>query len=133
MFFFFFLLKSLDLIRNIDCSEVAHGFDAGKSYSLKCDSSCGGSVYGCPKNNGWVTADSSICAAAKMLAIPVGSPFTLVKAGEQSSYSSCRMNGYTSNAWQTYDGSYRIEASKTSTFKEIILILYTKNSSSDSY
>ena len=122
----FSILISLDVLRNMDCSETAHGFDAGKSYSLKCDSSCAGSVYGCPKNNGWVTADSSICAAAQMLAIPLGSQFTLVKAGEQSSYSSCTMNGYTSNAWQTYDESYRIEASKTSNFKEMIITLYTK-------
>ena len=120
----FSILISLDVLRNMDCSETAHGFDAGKSYSLKCDSSCAGSVYGCPKNNGWVTADSSICAAAQMLAIPLGLQFTLFKAGEKSSYSSCTMNGYTSNAWPTYDGSYRIESSKTLNLEKIVLILY---------
>ena len=105
------------MLRNIDCSETASGLDSGKSYSLKCDSSCGGSVYGCPKNDGWVSSDSSICLAAKMLAIRSGSPFTLVRAGQQSSYESCTMNGHTSYSYGSWAGSYRIETSKASSFK----------------
>ena len=113
MLYYFYsisMLNLLDPVRNIGCSERALGLDVGKKYLFKCDSSCGGSVYGCPKDNGWVTSDSSICSAAKMLAIPFDSPFTLVTAGLQSSYASCTMNGHTSTSWGSYDGSYRIEA-----------------------
>ena len=107
------------MLRNIDCSETASGLDSGKSYFLKCDSSCGGSVYGCPKNDGWVTSDSSICLVVKMLAIPFGSPFTLVMGGQQGSYPSCTMNEYTSNSWGSWEKSYRIEAGETLNFKKI--------------
>ena len=110
----------------MDCSETASGFDIGKSYFFKCDHSCDGSVYGCPKNDGWVSSDSSICLVAKMLAIPVGSPFTLVMDGQQDNYPSCTMNEYTSNSWGSWEKSYRIEAGKTLNFKKIVLIMQTK-------
>ena len=113
----FSMLNLLDVVTNIGCSGTASEFDDGESYSVKCTFSCGGSVYGCPKNNGWVSSDSSICLAAKMLAIRSGSPFTLVRAGQQDSYESCTMNGYTSNSYGSWAGSYRIETSKASSFK----------------
>ena len=90
---------------------------------MKCDSSCYGSVYGCPKNNGRVTSDSSICLVAEMLAIPFGSPFTLIMGGQQSSYPSCTMNGYTSTSWGSWGKSFRIEAGKASNFMIMVLTL----------
>ena len=110
-------------MENVDCSETASGFDVGKNYLLKCDHSCDGSVYGCPKNDGWVSSDSSICMVAKMLAIPFGSPFTLVMGGQQSAFPSCTMKEYTSNSWGSWEKSYRIEAGKITNFVKIILIL----------
>ena len=104
------MLNLLDPVRNIGCSERALGLDVDKKYIFKCDSSCDGSVYGCPKDNRWVTSDSSICSTAKMLAIPIHSPFTLVTAGLKSSYASCTMNGHPSISWGSDDGGYRIEA-----------------------
>ena len=115
----FSILITLDLLRNMDCSETASGFDVGKSYFFKCDRSCDGSVYGCPKNDGWVSSDSSICLVAKMLSIPSGSPFTLVMDGPQDSYPACTMNEYTSNSWGSWEKSYRIESGKTTNFVKI--------------
>ena len=90
---------------------------------MKCDSSCYGSVYGCPKNNGRVTSDSSICSVAEMLAIPFSSPFTLIMGGQQSSYPSCTMNGYTSTSWGSWGKSFRIEAGKAPNFMIMVLTL----------
>ena len=111
------------MVKTIGCSGTASEFDIGKSYSMKCDSSCYGSVYGCPKNNGRVTSDSSICLVAEMLAIPFGSPFTLIMGGQQSSYPSCTMNGYTSSSWGSWGKSFRIEAGKASNFMIMVLTL----------
>ena len=55
MLYYFYSISMLNLLdpaRNIGCSERALGLDVGKKYLFKCDSSCGGSVYGCPKDNG---------------------------------------------------------------------------------
>ena len=120
-------LNLLGRVRSIGCSERASGLDNGKTYLFKCDSSCGSSVYGCPKNNGWVTSDSSICTAARMLAIPLHSPFTLVRSGRKNSYASCTMNGKRSRKYGSYGGSYRIEAGgKSSSLKKMFITLYTK-------
>ena len=106
-----FLMNENVDVKRISCSENAGGADleVGKKYSMTCDELCGGSVWGCPRNNGWVTGDSSICSVAKMLAVPLGSPFTLVKVTGQTSYSSCTMNGITSNSYGSYPGSFRID------------------------
>ena len=106
-----FLMNENVDVKRISCSENAGGADleVGKKYSMTCDEPCGGSVWGCPRNNGWVTGDSSICSVAKMLDVPVGSPFTLVRAAGQTSYSSCTMNGITSNSYGSYSGSFRID------------------------
>ena len=112
-------------VRNIGCSERASGLDTGRKYLFKCDSSCGSSIWGCPKNNGWVTSDSSICTAARMLAIPLHSPFTLVRSGRQISYASCTMNGQRSRKYGSYGGSYRIEAGgKSSSLKKVHYVIY---------
>ena len=106
-----FLMNENVDVKRISCSGNAAGddFEVDKIYSVTCDEPCGGSVWGCPKNNGWVTGDSSICSVAKMLAIPIGSTFTLVRAAGQTSYSSCTMNGITSNSYGSYPGSFRID------------------------
>ena len=114
-------------VKNIGCSERASGLDTGRKYLFKCNSKCGSSIWGCPKNNGWVTSDSSICTAARMLAIPLHSPFTLVRSGRQNSYASCTMNGHRSRKYGSYGGSYRIEAGgKSSSLKKMFITLYTK-------
>ena len=112
------------MVRNISC-ETASVFDLNKRYSVKCvdDSSFTGAVYGCPKNNGSLTSDSPICLAAKMMAIPLESPFTLVGDGVKNTFSNCTMNEYTSNPWTTSLDSYRIEISKAFYFIKIALTL----------
>ena len=102
-------MKIVD-VKRISCSGNAGGadFEVDKIYSVTCDEPCGGSVWGCPRNNGWVTGDSSICSVAKMLAVPVGFPVNLVRAAGHTSYSSCTMNGITSNSYGSYPGSFRI-------------------------
>ena len=103
-------MKIVD-VKRISCSGNAAGddFEVDKIYSVTCDEPCGGSVWGCPRNNSWVTGDSSICSVANMLAVPVGSPFTLVRAAGQTNYSSCTLNGITSNSYGSYSGSFRID------------------------
>ena len=102
-------MKIVD-VKHISCSGNAGGadFEVDEKYLVTCDEPCGGSVWGCPRNNGLVTSDSSICLSAKMLGFPAGSPFTLVRAAGQSSYSSCTMNGITSRSYGSYSGSFRI-------------------------
>ena len=127
---YFYSLSALNLlgrVRNIGCSESASRLDNGKTYLFKCDSWCSSNVWGCPRNNGWITSDSSICSTARMLAIPLHSTFTLVRSGRQSSYASCTMNGHRSHKYGSYGGSYRIEAGgKSSSLKRMFITLYTK-------
>ena len=108
------------MVRNITC-EGASEFDLNKRYSVKCDdSSCSGAVFGCPRNTGWLTIDSPICTAAKMMAIPLGSPFTLIRDGVKNNFSNCTMNEYTSNSWKPAMESYRIEISKAFNFIKLL-------------
>ena len=67
-----------------------------------------------------VTHDSTICTVAKMLAIPLGIEFTMVMTGAQDSFSACTLNGYTSEAAEGWNFTYRIEFSrgKCSKYKE---------------
>ena len=107
--------------QSISCSGNAHGndFEVDMSYTLRCDESCSGKVWGCPSNNGWVTSDSKICVVSRMLSIPVGSPFTLVRGAGQTSYTSCTMNGITTSSHGSYSGSFRIEFSAGKDFNSM--------------
>ena len=90
-------------------------FESGKSYFVRCEESCnfaGKSIWGCPSRNGWVTYDSPICMAARMLNIPINKPFYMHRSGGQNSYQSCTMNGITSKSYGSYDGSFQIHQGK---------------------
>ena len=118
-------------MKTISCSDSAVGadFEVGETYYVRCDeSSCGGSVWGCPRNNGWVTADSKICKVATMLSIPVGSLFTLVRAAGQTSYQPCTMNGITTGSYGNFGGSFRIfgKQERISIPAKTLSILYAK-------
>ena len=109
--------------RLIGClsAEEHNDFEKDKSYLLKCDDHCSDrNVWGCPRSNGVVTHDSTICTVAKMLAIPLGIEFTMVMTGAQDSFSSCHLNGFTSEAVEGWNFTYRIEFSrgKWSQYKE---------------
>ena len=89
------------------------GFQAGETHTVVCTEPCGGAVWGCPQNSGWLTHDSTICRAAEMLTIPLGTPFQVVMTGSQTSYPSCTMNGITSSTWGNWHISYRIDLGKS--------------------
>ena len=74
-----------------------------------------------------VTHDSTICTVAKMLAIPLGIEFAMVMMGAQESFSSCTLNGYTSEEAEGLYLVYRIEPSrgKSSEYKKIHSLLYS--------
>ena len=98
-------------VKSLSCGQTAQGsdFKVGKTYTVQCESvDCGGSVWGCPKWNGFTTSDSVVCRVAKMLGISAGTPFTLRRTGRQSSYSSCTMNGITTRSYGAWGGSFQL-------------------------
>ncbi|GAB5361033.1 hypothetical protein AAMO2058_000679800 [Amorphochlora amoebiformis] len=71
---------------------------------------CTSAVWGCPLDGGSIHNDSSICTAARMLAIADGQPFTLHYTGSVGPVSSCTANDVTSLPFPLgWEHSFRIE------------------------
>ena len=86
-------------------------------------------MYGCPEEG--MTYDSSVCGAASMAGIPVGTPFVLhfLEDGDGNDIhpvNACSANGYTTDEYRSgtalYHTVYRIETCAQGNFQSRPLI-----------